>query len=450
LPLVSGFGLRVSGTVVRGIDPLRRHGKDTTGSKPETGAMAASKPETRNRGNGEMLTSDLLRFRIDNGACRPLLLKPTPTTAQLVDDLLAHWRGGIGKLLGELEDAATPILHRSRALVVARGMMKLITDGCTFTDPTDASTLRARVFAAALPRLGQGCDPEAHRAAVAAALGEDAATLGDRLYADLPDRAVLASAPDGDAETWIARYNLALCQGLLLSATGIEAEVRDADTGLRRKLLAALRFRRLLADARIDDSALHLSVAGPASVLEQSARYGMQLAQWLPALCCAKVWRATVHLRLPRRHGGSEAALHLDSGLGLPGTAHALGFVPEDVRAGRDRLASQLAPWRIEEPTLLPLPGGELAAPDLRVVTERGEVHVELFHRWHHRPLARRLEQLAAQRLPLVLGVDRALAKREAAVPLLTGAVFDRHGFLFSEVPIARAVRDAVERVLGV
>ena len=95
-----------------------------------------------------MLTRDLLRYRLDGDQVKPSFLKATPAIRELTEAVLAHWQGGVGGRLGELEDAAIPILHRSRALVVGRGLQKLVLDGCTFGEPPSAATLREAAFAA--------------------------------------------------------------------------------------------------------------------------------------------------------------------------------------------------------------------------------------------------------------------------------------------------------------
>ena len=111
---------------------------------------------------------------------------------------------------------------------------------------------------------------DAHRAAVAERLGLQGDEVRERLYADLPDQAQLSAAPAWGAQQLIARYNLALAQGLLLFARSLTITIADADTGMRRRLLKALRFRRLLADVRGDArQALCLEVSGPGSVLDQ-------------------------------------------------------------------------------------------------------------------------------------------------------------------------------------
>lgn len=400
-----------------------------------------------------MLTRDLLRFRVSDGVVRPTLLKATPTIVELAEQLLGFWRQGVGKKLGDLEDAAMPLLHQSRALLVARGMQKLITDDCAFADPSSAEAVREQAFAAsALALRAPLADVDAHRAAIAAQIGLSSSELMTRLYADLPDQAVLERASTLSAPRLLARYNLSLCQGLLLAARSLDVVIADADTGLRRRLLKALRFRRLLAEVTGDDRGeLRLCVSGPASVLDQASRYGLQLALWLPALACARDWRATAEIDLPRRAGspGGRARLELSTDLGLEGDSAFLGYVPEELADLQRSLADKFPTWTWQDAQLLPMPSGELVVPDLQLAADGGTVAIELFHRWHGHALKRRLDQLASGLAPrLAIGVDRALAKTKDVAPLMTHPAFVSHGFLFSEIPAPRAIAEIVGRLV--
>lgn len=398
-----------------------------------------------------MLTKDLLRFQVRDGRIAPTLLKPTPGNLALAASLIAHWQDGVGRRLGELEDAAVPLLHASRAMVVARGLQKLLLDRCRFVDAASTEHLRREALLASAAALrAPAADADAHRAAVAAGLGLDGEALAERLYGDLPDQAVLEAGPDIDAEDLLARYNLALCQGLLLHAGELRITVHDAATGLRRKLLKALRWRRLLARIAGDDgAALDLVVSGPGSVLDQATRYGLQLALFLPALACAARWSAAATIAVPRA-GAGRAVLTLDHGLGLPGDTAFLGHVPEELRDLGAAIAAACPEWRLDEPQLLPLPDGEIVVPDLQLRVGGAGWSVELFHRWHGSALARRLAQLARGQAPgLLLGVDRALARTTAVAPLLADPLFATRGFLFSDLPTARGLREAVARAAG-
>jgi len=398
-----------------------------------------------------MLTKDLLRFQLRDGRIVPTLLKATPSHLALASSLIAHWNDGVGKRLGELEDAAVPLLHESRAMVVARGLQKLLVDRCRFVDAASTEHLRREALLASAAALGApAADADAHRAAIAEGLGLESAALAERLYGDLPDQAVLEAGPDITAEDLLAQYNLALCQGLLTHASELRITVHDAATGLRRKLLKALRWRRLLARIAGDDGGtLDLVVSGPGSVLDQATRYGLQLALFLPALACAKRWSAAATVRVPRV-GGGGAVLTLDHTLGLPGDTAFLGHVPDELRDLARAIAAACPEWTLDDAHLLPLPDGEIVVPDLQLRADGVTWRIELFHRWHGSALARRLTQLGRGQAPgLLLGVDRALAKTTTVAPLLADPVFATRGFLFSDLPTPRGLREVVARAAG-
>ncbi len=398
-----------------------------------------------------MLTRELLRFRIGDGRIVPALLRETPMIGELCERLLAWWQGGVGRRRGELEDGAMLILHQSRALVIGRGLQKLVGEHCRFRDPAPHEELRRRALALSAAGLH---DPpatvEEHRAGVAAQLGLAPEALGEQLYGDLPDAAVLEEGPRLGVRRLIELYNLALCQGLLLGASELEVTVHDADAGLRRQLLKALRFRRLLAHVLEDGGGdLRLAISGPLSVLDQAARYGLQLALLLPALACAARWRAEAVIVLPRRAGApaQRARLELHDGLGLVGDSAFLGHVPAELRDLGTMLAAKFPTWQLPEPQLLLLPGGELVVPDLAIACGPLTVQVELFHRWHATALARRLDQLDRGLAPqLAIGVERALARNPAVAALVARPVFARHGFLFSDLPVARVLHEVFAR----
>jgi predicted nuclease of restriction endonuclease-like RecB superfamily len=401
-----------------------------------------------------MLNRNLLRARVRNGEAIPALLAATPAHLETAGRLLDFWRASIGGRLGDLEEALLPIINRSRAVVVARGLNKLVQDACEFADPASTAEMRQRALAASARLLATpAATGEAHLAAVAAEIGSAAEAVSRELYADLPAAAVLTAAPAWTPAALIDAYNLGLCQGLLLSARSLTVRIGDPGTGMRRRLLKALRFRRLLADVRDVNGTLVMDISGPAAVLDQSARYGLQLALFLPALACAQDWSASAEVAVPRLGGGNDrGTLKLAPELGLRGDSGFLGFVPPEIAAQAAAIATALAAklpgWTAQEPQVLPLPGGELVVPDMQYGDGARTVAVECFHRWHAAALARRLDQVGRGLAPrLALGVDRALAKTAAIAPLVAGEAFARQGFLFSDLPTARAVVAVVARL---
>jgi uncharacterized protein len=394
-----------------------------------------------------MLTRQLLRFQVDGDRLQPRLLKTTPAVVALADELLAHWRAGIGRMRGELEDGESAILHGSRQMLIGRGLSKVLTDACDFGDPASAEELRTAALQASFARLAQP-EPssDAHRALVAGDLGIEASALSDGMYADLPDRAVLGSVPGWDAGSLIGRYNLALCQGLLLGAHELRVHLRDRERGIQRRLVRALARRRLCAEvAAADAGGLYLTVSGPAAVLDQRSAYGMQLALWLPALACARNWSAIAAVIPPR--GAVASNMELDASLGLPGDLALLDWVPGELADWLQQLPTKLPGWHAVDSEPLLIPGGVVVLPDLTLDDGAGPVAIELFHRWHLRQLGTRLAQMRDGHLPgLLIGIDRSLQRLAEARPLLADPLVVSRGFMFSDLPAPRTLAEALRR----
>jgi len=394
-----------------------------------------------------MLTRNLLRFAVRGDRLDPRWLKPTSAVLGLAGEILDHWRSGIGRMRGELDETESAILHGSRQLLVGRGLSKVLTDGCDFGDPASAEMLRSRALRASFAALAAPLvSAEAHRTAVAAVLGVEPAALADAMYADLPDRAVLAQVPGWDAGQLIARCNLALAQGLLLGAREVRVHLRDRERGIQRRLLRALARRRLVAEvASADGGGLYLTVSGPAAVLDQRSAYGMQLALWLPALACARSWSATAAVIPPRAQ--HETTMELDAALGLPGDLALLDWVPTELRQWLEQLPAKLPGWQPVDAEPILLTGGAVVLPDLAMDDGQGAVAIELFHRWHLAQLHVRLQQMRDGLLPgLIIGVDRGLQRLAEARPLMDDPLIGERGFLFSDLPSPRALAEALKR----
>ena len=85
----------------------------------------------------------------------------------------------------------------------------------------------------------------------------------------------------------------------------------------------------------------------------QPVRVGL----WLPALACARDWRATAEIDLPRRAGspGGRARLELSTDLGLEGDSAFLGYVPEELADLQRSLADKFPTWTWQDAQLLPM-----------------------------------------------------------------------------------------------
>lgn len=400
-----------------------------------------------------MLTRELLKFQWRNGI-RPLFVDASdPERLALAAELLAVYRGGVEARMrrGELEELADVLLKGAHDPVFAAGLNKLILDRCSF-DPArevDYPAERRRLFTHAAAQLqAAGGDRERYGAAVRALGGACDFMAGD-IYGDLPDNERLTGWRELRPTELLHRYNLALVQGLLFYAGELQVTAADPDPAELRRLFKYLKFFRLLAEVRRlpeerrggavgPVTGVSIAVSGPYSLFANTRKYALQLASFFPALVNLAKWTLRAEIRMPNRTG----VLKLDHSAGL--VSHYRNFssyVPEEIRMFHRLFREQCAEWRIvgESPFLPGGPGGELIFPDLsfRRSSDGRLVHLELFHRWHRGPLDRRLELLREHpELPLILGIDRALADDDAFQALLDrDPDFERRIYRFRDFP---------------
>ena len=310
---------------------------------------------------------------------------------------------------GELEELTEALIRQAPDRVLAAGLNKLALDHCSF-DPVreiDYPARRAELFAFAAKQLTRcGGDIGRYRELLAELPGAVEFMTGD-IYGDLPDHERVTGFRELYPAGLLQRYNIALVQGLLVYAESIAATAADSEPAELRRLFKYLKFFRLLAEVkrlprpRGGKSAVSLSISGPYSLFANTRKYALQLAAFFPALVNLEEWSIRVKVKM----GAKRGELKLDQSAGL--VSHYRNFssyVPEEIRMFHALFRKEVTSWKIvgESPFI---DGGnqELVFPDLsfRRVADGLELHLELFHRWPRGQLPE---------LPLLLGIDRALA----------------------------------------
>lgn len=389
-----------------------------------------------------MLTKDLIICRNDRGRLRPVFLPVDDEhVLALAAEMLTVFDAEKGPTREDIEELTAAMTAEWPNLRQARGVLKTATDLADFSQPADldyaSSRLEALRTAAALLRQNRHEDEESYRAAVAERLPGPARLENGGLYADLPANDRLRAYPAVSSRQLLERYNCGLVQGLLLQTERLVIETGASSPARLRRLMRYLKFFRLLARLEKHGDGLCLTVDGPASVLEQTKRYGLQLASFFPAVCGLESWRLQADVTWQGRKG----RLELDDSSGLVGHYHHLGaYVPEEITLFEQHFRRTAVGWRfLAETSFLPGGrGGELIFPDFSFADEQGRVvHLELFHRWHRSQLASRLEQVAkTPSLPLIIGIDRAACSDpEQRAQLEQSEWFERHGFFFRDYP---------------
>jgi len=292
-----------------------------------------------------MLTADLARSRTRDGEIRPLFINISEqryreTAAELIELFETH----LGEPKGDLEDAIDELTVADTDYKIVQGLAKLLMDECEFEVRAAAEPreIRQRLFEKAndrypivrQPTLGEDTQKLEVYSAVADELGISLEKCYQGMYADLEDNRRLVRFGDQTVEDYdgdetetsttkltgnskreydhreqtvdwlLARYNLALAQAVLYDAAEMRIRVWDSvGTVFSYVKLFGLMHRIYPIDgdgnrvSSTDEAAGYEAVLdGPASLFRQSQKYGIRMANFLPALPLCDRWEMTAEI----------------------------------------------------------------------------------------------------------------------------------------------------------
>ena len=364
-----------------------------------------------------MLTRELLRYHVRKGLVRPRFVDSTAPLMAHAERLLGAVHGACGHTRGAVEAQLADCLGGDVEPLIHRGLVKLVLDRCSFGEaPAEVSARRLALFAqstAALRQLAPTDSWEAlHRAL-------PAAPCIDTLYEDLPEQRPLVEFRALQAAALLQRYNMALAQGLVIACDTFTLRTPDHSVLPLRRMLRWLKFCRLVAEVRRgDDGGWEVCITGPAAVLALAKAYGLQLANFLPAVPLLTQYTVEAQVQL-RRGNPWRLLLTQDDPLVSP-HGQALGHTPAEFTTLVNGFADSA--WTLStevEPRAVGATG--MMVPDLLFQHSGGRhTAVELFHRWHQHSLTQRLAQLATRPdAGVLLGIDRSLLRQEPVAEAL-------------------------------
>ena len=228
---------------------------------------------------------------------------------EYAEKMLAVYREGIGLQRRSLHRQVQDIFAEEPDCPVRRieAFCKLLDDVSVFqTDPSgQAAKLRIEIFsrAARLHPLVQAPDQlfEHEEAKAKSQLAQELATPWDEIEQSLYIDVMVYQQLERfigypDAAAFLSRYNVAQLQACLYRAESVTVTAtQDLKTIIRYAKLA-----KLLHDiVRLSPCKYRITFTGPASVLRETRRYGVNFARFLPALLACKGWSMEAVLQTP-------------------------------------------------------------------------------------------------------------------------------------------------------
>ena len=362
-----------------------------------------------------------------------------PSLLGLAKNLKDVYSQGGSRRRGDIEDLAENYVTTFPNLKISKGLNKLLLDRCEFAlkDGVDFSGRRSEILnlAAELLNGDRSETPKSFRQRV---LGQEETAS---LYADLPHNEKLIKFKEIFPKQLLERYNVALVQGLLFTANNLTIRTKENQAANLRRVFKFLKFFRLLSRIfRDDDATLRIEIDGPLSVLDSARKYGLQLASFFPAVCHLSDWQLACEVKAKNR----RCTLQLDHTSALVSHYRNLSaYVPEEVMMFANHFKETVEDWSMTPNTpFINIGGAEFMFPDFTFVnSDKKQVYLELFHRWHRGNLLPRLRFcIANPNQPIILGIDRHLFNEDIKALLSTNVLPPDRYFIFSDYPTVNKI----------
>ncbi len=353
-----------------------------------------------------MLKKEHILCKINSGNIKPRWFDPeNPEHLECAATLISLYQQAVGSRMSadELAMLAKNAIDSSPLTAMSAGLNKLLLDRSEFKAAAelDYPELRRELFQKSAGMLKAGILPQPIET--------------PDIYGDLPGFEKIERISPVTPGELLNHFNLAQAQALLIYARTVTLKICDPDVSALRKVMKAVKFFRLLAKfVNSGKNCVEIDISGPFALFGPTTKYAISLASLLPVVVNLKKWSLDAEILFRDR----TLKLKLNEKSRLTATRRAFStYLPEEIRMYHRLFAEKSTDWQIIGNTpFLDAGNQEIIFPDLSFQSNAtGQIiHLELFHRWHAAQLQHRLELLSAHpELPLILGIDRAVADED-------------------------------------
>ena len=409
-----------------------------------------------------MLTADLAHSRTHEETVTPLFIDADEQQYRdTAEELIQIFDEHLGEPKGELEDTIDQLTIADTDYKIVQRLAKLLKDECEFETvaPVDPREIRQALFERAnesypivpQPTLGEDTQKLEVYSSVADQLGISLEECYRGMYADLDenkrlvrfghrvsgeyddtDESTTTTRLTGDSEesyaedtitvNWLlTRYNLALAQAVLYDATEMRIRVWDSFAtvfsyvklfGLMHRIYPIDTEGNRVASTDVADG-YEAILDGAASLFSQSQKYGIRMANFLPALPLCNRWEMKADI-LDDDNGstGRTLSFDLDHTNGLSSHYSAQDEFDSDVeRTLAQKWERATTDWQLlREDDVLEL-GAEVMLPDFAIEHPNGRrVVFEVVGFWTPEYLEEKLHKIRhADQDNLIVAVSERL-----------------------------------------
>jgi uncharacterized protein len=349
-----------------------------------------------------MLTADLAQSWQRGGRCGPRYIETTDAGyLRDAEELIRLFVEHEGRTRQELAQALEEYVGLGTDYRILRGLIKLLTDRCTFetASAVDPAEIRRALFLQARslhPVTGEGEARAAVLRETAVALGCTPEAVLAGLYADLPANQKLLEFEHLTEGELLDLYNLAQAQALLYRCLEMRLKVEPQGPENYRELFGAIKAYRLIHTIKGSaETGYEIRLDGPVSMFHRSQKYGVQMAVFLPALLLCQGWRMRAEIA-QKPGGGGKVFFELDSNQTLL-RSHYFG-APARESSAQEKLLEAWArfesAWTIEPSSEVIDLGESAFIPDFVLTDDEGHTfYLEILGFWTPEHLQQRLKE---------------------------------------------------------
>lgn len=252
-----------------------------------------------------MLTAELIRTWRKGPYIGPKYISiDSEGYLSLAKELIEIFSQHKGRTRGELLTSLRMHLSDSPDYLIHRGLAKLLLHRAEFQvvngSGIEPKALREKIFSLASENAPIVLSPDiihpVARKDILEALALELNTVPEvvlsDMYADLPQNHILSTFNPPAPEWLLNRYNVALAQGVLYDCIRMRVIAYRNIPARYKQLFKFIKFYGLMHSVTGDlDSGYEITLDGPMSMFRLSRKYGIHMANFLPALLLCTKWK---------------------------------------------------------------------------------------------------------------------------------------------------------------
>ncbi len=261
-----------------------------------------------------MLTGNLNLSKFRNGIVSPYFLQLNEKNEKISTQLIEMFEQSSGRKRYEIEEDIKSYYIEKVNPKIVQGFAKILFNRCEFLNygEDDPKATRETVFSASADywrksSLNDGVSINSHKKSILQninVLKKEAMENTDAwLYGDILSNQKLSKFDHISSEDLVHRYNIEQIQGLLLHIRTLDLEVFLEQDSAFKQVFQLLKFFQLMFEVvKTENNWLTLRIDGPSSILENARSYGVEVANFFPAILLLKIpWCFKGTIKVPGR-----------------------------------------------------------------------------------------------------------------------------------------------------